>query len=254
MVGNFMFDSNIAIPWVTEWNETSRSEEVILDFGILQRLQEIRMNPGSGNAYAVFPRDFKFDVSKNGKKWEPLFADKKEFEQLEQLKEGEWISFSVTDDKNCNDSKEVRFIRLHINQTQPFNSGYLCAISEMELRVPEVEKKLKIRDLFSHNGQSSQPVIGEEAALPGELTQSLCSPWQHDYRDCGCYYWAASRPDYVNVDAETGKGHNWMDTQRQTDADGNPIYSDQNIEYEDIYQNWEQKETLKFQIDGKDED
>jgi len=29
----------------------------------------------------------------------------------------------------------------------------------------------------------------------GELTQSLCSPWQHDFRDCGCYYWASNHPD-----------------------------------------------------------
>lgn len=30
---------------------------------------------------------------------------------------------------------------------------------------------------------------------PGELTQSLCSPWTHDFRDCGCYYWATNHPD-----------------------------------------------------------
>jgi hypothetical protein len=29
----------------------------------------------------------------------------------------------------------------------------------------------------------------------GELTQSLCSPWTHDFRDCGCYYWATNHPD-----------------------------------------------------------
>src|SRR3712207_8764033 len=44
------------------------------------------------------------------------------------------------------------------------------------------------------------PLIDESIAGPGELTQSLCSPWQNDYRECGCYYWAASRPDYVNVE------------------------------------------------------
>jgi hypothetical protein len=32
---------------------------------------------------------------------------------------------------------------------------------------------------------------------PGELTQSLCSPWQHDFRDCGCHYWASNHPDIV---------------------------------------------------------
>jgi hypothetical protein len=43
---------------------------------------------------------------------------------------------------------------------------------------------------------------------PGELTQSLCNPWQHDFRDCACYYWASNHPDVVlgesarNVDGE----------------------------------------------------
>lgn len=35
------------------------------------------------------------------------------------------------------------------------------------------------------------------AFQPGELTQSLCSPWQHDFRDCACHYWASNRPDVV---------------------------------------------------------
>ena len=29
----------------------------------------------------------------------------------------------------------------------------------------------------------------------GEMSQSLCSPWTHDFRDCGCYYWASNHPD-----------------------------------------------------------
>jgi len=33
--------------------------------------------------------------------------------------------------------------------------------------------------------------------VPGELTQSLCSPWTHDFRDCGCFYWASNHPDIV---------------------------------------------------------
>lgn len=32
---------------------------------------------------------------------------------------------------------------------------------------------------------------------PGELTQSLCSPWMHDFRDCACTYWASNHPDIV---------------------------------------------------------
>lgn len=40
-------------------------------------------------------------------------------------------------------------------------------------------------------------VIDVDAYAPGELTRSLCAPWQYDFRDCGCFYWAASKPDLV---------------------------------------------------------
>ena len=40
-------------------------------------------------------------------------------------------------------------------------------------------------------------VIDPDVYLPGELTHSLCAPWQYDFRDCGCFYWAASKPDIV---------------------------------------------------------
>src|SRR5262245_21039808 len=36
-----------------------------------------------------------------------------------------------------------------------------------------------------------------EAYQSGELTQSLCSPWTHDFRDCACNYWASNHPDIV---------------------------------------------------------
>jgi hypothetical protein len=36
-----------------------------------------------------------------------------------------------------------------------------------------------------------------EMFAAGELTQSLCSPWTHDFRDCGCFYWASNHPDIV---------------------------------------------------------
>lgn len=40
-------------------------------------------------------------------------------------------------------------------------------------------------------------VIDVDAYPAGELTRSLCAPWQYDFRDCGCFYWAASKPDLV---------------------------------------------------------
>jgi bacterioferritin (cytochrome b1) len=54
-----------------------------------------------------------------------------------------------------------------------------------------------------------QGVIDLQSLEPGALTRSLCSPWQWDFTDCGCYYWAASRPDIV-TDAEGTKGLNFL--------------------------------------------
>ncbi|MFF4421649.1 ferritin-like domain-containing protein [Streptomyces sp. NPDC001549] len=38
-------------------------------------------------------------------------------------------------------------------------------------------------------------VIDPDVYQAGDLTRSLCAPWQYDFRECGCYYWAASKPD-----------------------------------------------------------
>ncbi|MET8755960.1 ferritin-like domain-containing protein [Streptomyces sp. NPDC004667] len=49
-------------------------------------------------------------------------------------------------------------------------------------------------------------VIDPEAYQPGDLTRSLCAPWQYDFRDCGCFYWAASKPDVTsNADGTVPK-------------------------------------------------
>jgi hypothetical protein len=42
------------------------------------------------------------------------------------------------------------------------------------------------------------------AFQPGELTQSLCSPWTHDFRDCGCFYWASNHPDIAQPQRPLG--------------------------------------------------
>jgi hypothetical protein len=97
------------------------------------------------------------------------------------------------------------------------------------------------------------PLIAEAMAAPGELTQSLCSPWQNDYRECACYYWAASRPDYVNVEPTAqgpSAGNNWLARNRQpkqydlTDA--------QLISYDELFRNWQG--LLRFIVEGRDHD
>jgi hypothetical protein len=95
--------------------------------------------------------------------------------------------------------------------------------------------------------------VSEALAEAGALTQSLCSPWQADYRECGCYYWAASRPDFVNADA-AGSGQDWMQKNRAPgaayDADRGGRSPTTHITYEELYGAWESH--LRFVIEGRD--
>lgn len=95
------------------------------------------------------------------------------------------------------------------------------------------------------------PTIREEAAPSGKLTHGLCSPWQADFRECGCYYWAASRPDFVNVDetSQPARGHNWLVAEKD---EANRTYDavTPHVSYDELYGAWEEK--LSFVIAGKE--
>jgi hypothetical protein len=110
---------------------------------------------------------------------------------------------------------------------------------------------LTIRSImaFSETSGESLAVIDQVAVQPGELTQSLCSPWQNDYLECGCYYWAASRPDYVNRAAEpdgTTTGTNWFARDRTSRS----WFDRDQLEYEDLFRGWQ--EVLRFIVGGRD--
>ncbi len=119
-----------------------------------------------------------------------------------------------------------------------------------------VEHDIELRPVFDPAEGEGNVTLNRELLAPGELTQSLCSPWQNDYKECACYYWAASRPDFVNSKQDNnGKtvGHNWLHKGRDTNTA--PDYSlreNDLVSYEDLYRDWEQE--LKFIIGGKDED
>ena len=115
--------------------------------------------------------------------------------------------------------------------------------------LPTVKAKLKVRGFFE--GKSA--AIAADVLKPGELTQGLCSPWQNDYRECACYYWAASRPDYVNVEPGVdglSRGDTWMAKTRT----GTYIPDDRTdtrlVTYDDLFKNWEAE--LRFIIRGRD--
>jgi hypothetical protein len=100
-------------------------------------------------------------------------------------------------------------------------------------------------------------VIARDLVEPGELTQGLCSPWQNDYRECACYYWAATRPDYVNVtDTPRGesRGDNWMAKIVEPD----PLHyvlddrqDERLLSYDDLFRDWQGQ--LRFIIGGTNE-
>jgi hypothetical protein len=114
---------------------------------------------------------------------------------------------------------------------------------------PHVTYKFKVRPFFD----AETAVISPELAEAGELTQGLCSPWQNDYRECSCYYWAAARPDYVNVEPSSNglsQGDNWL----QRDHTGHYVPDDyvdsRMILYEELFKEWEK--WLRIVIRGRD--
>jgi hypothetical protein len=108
--------------------------------------------------------------------------------------------------------------------------------------------RLRVMDFFE--GQTA--VISEKLAEPGELTQGLCSPWQNDLRECSCYYWASSRPDFVNTSIGNdglSHGDNWFARQRTGEYVPDDYADTRLIDYDELFRNWQQ---LQFQIGGKD--
>jgi hypothetical protein len=112
------------------------------------------------------------------------------------------------------------------------------------------KETLRVRKFF----ELETAVISRNLAKPGELTQGLCSPWQNDFRECSCYYWSASRPDYVNIEptlAGTSRGDNWFQKDRTGDYVPDDYVDSRLIGYDDLFLEWEG--ALKFQIGGRDE-
>jgi hypothetical protein len=107
--------------------------------------------------------------------------------------------------------------------------------------------------------------LGEDGALaamflPGELTQSLCSPWTHDFRDCACYYWASNHPDIAlppfpskpTNDPEWYKAVPWERRDRTADKLPNPATYEDPVElpYFEINRRWQ---VLNFVVERREQ-
>ena len=112
-------------------------------------------------------------------------------------------------------------------------------------------ESMTVREFFEGQGA----LISQELAAPGELTQGLCSPWQNDYRECSCYYWASARPDFVNIEAGrrgTAIGDNWLQKERTGSYVPDDYADERLILYDDLFNNWEK--WLRFAVQGRDTD
>jgi hypothetical protein len=112
-----------------------------------------------------------------------------------------------------------------------------------------IRRDFKVREFF----EGASGLISRELAQPGELTQGLCSPWQNDYRECSCYYWASARPDFVNVELGPGgvsQGDNWLQKERTGSYVPDDYDDDRLVMYDDLFEGWEK--LIRFVIGGKD--
>ena len=101
-----------------------------------------------------------------------------------------------------------------------------------------------------------------EVFLTGELTQSLCSPWTHDFRDCGCFYWASNHPDIalppLPVGTAPGPGVNrpvaWQRSARGTAVSPPPAATDlqfpEEMRHYEINHRWQE---LGIVLDGREQ-
>jgi hypothetical protein len=137
-----------------------------------------------------------------------------------------------------------------------------CTFESLDEPKKTIKVNLVVRPFFDEtdiDGEKiKRAVIARDIAPPGQLTQSLCSPWQNDYRECACFYWAATRPDYVNVEARsdgTSNGNNWMQKDRTADTPDVYVVDDwmdsSLVSYVDLFRHWET--SLRFIINGVDE-
>jgi hypothetical protein len=115
------------------------------------------------------------------------------------------------------------------------------------------EKLIKVKLTVNRFFVEGTAVYTDGVLEAGDLTSGLCSPWQNDYRECACYYWAASRPDYVNVaTGENGlsKGDNWMAKERTGKYYPDDRTDTKFVSYQDLFLNWEGE--LQFIVRGND--
>ena len=239
--------SNAAGTDGTEAPSADGVERIVFDFGETRELGEMRLFTGTGPFFSIFPREFRIELSADEASWTEIYSS--EMTPFDGVESQWW-----TVPRDHGDDWEARFVRIAIDRRQQLQNAFFAGIPEVVFDAKDVVE-LPIRRLFEPAvpGGDQVPVPTEQAARPGEFTQSLCSPWQLDFRDCVCHYWAASRPDFVNVDEESGEGHAWVNPARPTSG-GVPEYQEIPADHPEVFENWDKADFFRIQFQGRDEE
>src|SRR5712671_3428342 len=117
--------------------------------------------------------------------------------------------------------------------------------------------------LFGHLARylTEDGVIDPALVPAGHLTRSMCSPWQYDFTDCGCFFWASNKPDMVASADQPLQILNFQRKNRAADAARQPtdwLLKDQAfwdgvnmLGHVDLIQHFDK---LKFVIAGQETD
>lgn len=144
--------------------------------------------------------------------------------------------------------KQGKDVKCHFT-AKPSKEEVLVELDQLDDTEKYIAVTLQVNKLFDGNSAA----FSETVLQPGELTQSLCAPWQNDYRECSCYYWAASRPDFVNIVADENglsTGDQWTSKKRTGSYIPDNWKDSRLVTYQDLFDNWQGE--LNFIVQGKD--
>lgn len=99
-------------------------------------------------------------------------------------------------------------------------------------------------------------VISPAVYQPGDLTRSLCSPWQYDFALCGCFYWASNKPDMVKRDADSPQFSNFQRRESSAASPVEPItdyrqWTALDIREQGMIGNWEKLPAVFDGVEGR---
>jgi hypothetical protein len=121
----------------------------------------------------------------------------------DQLRQGSWFLASITQNKKtiAVEGEDGMVVWRLVRSLQPGLVSIRLERRKGEGAKPRPVELQGWRRTFTASATGTL----SPAYAPGEMTQSLCSPWMHDFRDCACYYWASNHPDIVLAEDRPGE-------------------------------------------------